>query len=46
MHSVILSVVNILDGCIIAANSVVTKSTEPNGLYAGVPARRIKDLPL
>lgn len=46
MRSVILPGVNILDGCIIAAGSVVTKSTEPNALYAGVPARKIKDLPL
>lgn len=32
------------NGCIIAASSVVTKNCDPNGLYAGVPARRIKDL--
>lgn len=31
-------------GCVIAANSVVTKNCEPNGLYAGVPAKRIKEL--
>ena len=46
MRSVILPGVNIADGCIIAAGSVVTKSTEPNSLYAGVPARKIKDLSL
>ena len=38
--------VNIAEGCVIAAGAVVTKSTEPNGLYAGVPAKRIKDLPV
>lgn len=27
----------------IGAVVVVTKSTEPNGIYAGVPATRIKD---
>lgn len=27
----------------IGAGAVVTKSTEPNGVYAGVPAKRIKD---
>lgn len=43
--SVILPNVTIAKGCVIAAGSVVTKSTEPNGLYAGVPARRIKELP-
>ncbi|MEC0369204.1 acyltransferase [Paenibacillus chibensis] len=32
------------DGCIVAAGSVITKDCLPNGLYAGVPAKRIKDL--
>lgn len=36
--------VRISDGCVVAAGSVVTASTEPNGLYAGVPAKRIRDL--
>lgn len=40
----ILPNVTIAKGCIIAAGSVVTASTLPNGLYAGVPARRIKDI--
>lgn len=40
----ILPGVNISDGCIIGAGSVVTKDTFPNGLYVGNPARRIKDL--
>ena len=44
MRSVILQSVTIAEGCVIAAGSVVTKSTDPNGLYAGVPAKRIKDL--
>lgn len=39
----ILQGVKIASGCVIAAGSVVTKSTEANGLYAGVPAKRIKD---
>lgn len=43
-NSTILPGVSIADGCIIAAGAVVTKSTEPNGMYAGVPARRIKEL--
>jgi acetyltransferase-like isoleucine patch superfamily enzyme len=30
-------------GCVIGANAVVTKDTEPMGLYVGVPARRIRD---
>ena len=33
------------DGCIIAAGSVVTDACAANGLYAGVPAKRVKDLP-
>ena len=45
-RSIILPGVNLAEGCIIAAGSVVTKSTEPNGLYAGSPAKRIKDLPV
>lgn len=40
--AIIMSGVNIQDGCIIAAGSVVTKSTEPYGIYAGVPAKFIK----
>jgi len=40
----ILPGVKIGKGCIIAAGSVVTKDCEPNGLYAGVPAKRIRDL--
>ncbi|RUR01240.1 acyltransferase [Labedella endophytica] len=31
-------------GCMIAAGSVVTRDCEDNGLYAGVPARRIREL--
>lgn len=38
----IMSGVNIGDGCIIAAGSVVTKDTEPYSIYAGVPAKKIK----
>ncbi len=42
--AVILPGCTIGEGCIIAAGAVVTKSCEPNGLYGGVPAKRIKDL--
>ena len=31
-------------GGVIGAGAVVTKSTEPNGLYLGVPAKRVRDL--
>lgn len=40
----ILPGVTIGDGCLVAAGSVVRGTLEPDGLYAGVPARRIKDL--
>lgn len=43
-NSTILPNVKIGKGCIIAAGTVVNKDCEPNGLYAGVPAKRIKDL--
>lgn len=39
----ILDGVTVESGCILAAGAVLTKSTESNGIYAGVPAKRIKD---
>lgn len=43
-RATILPGVKIGRGCIIAAGAVVNKDCEPNGLYAGVPAKRVKDL--
>lgn len=43
---VLLPGVTIGDGCVIAAGAVVNRDCAPNGMYAGVPARRIKDLPV
>lgn len=40
----ILPGVNIAAGCVIGANSLVTKDTEPDGLYVGSPAKRIRTL--
>ena len=40
----ILPGVTIARGCAIGARAVVTKSTEPDGLYLGSPARRVRDL--
>jgi maltose O-acetyltransferase len=45
-RAVILPGVTIGDGCVIAAGAVVNKDCAPNGMYAGVPAYRIKDLPV
>lgn len=44
--STILPGVTIGRGCIVAAGAVVATDCEPDGLYAGVPARRIRDLPV
>jgi maltose O-acetyltransferase len=46
MGSIILPGVTIAEGCVVGAGSVVVSSTEPNGLYVGNPAKRIKDLPV
>lgn len=35
--------VSIATGCIVGANAVVTRDTEPYGVYVGVPARRQGD---
>jgi acetyltransferase-like isoleucine patch superfamily enzyme len=39
----ILDGVNIEEGCVIGAGSVVTKTTDPYGVYVGMPAKKIKD---
>lgn len=41
--AVILPGVSVADGCSIGALSLVQKSTEPWGIYTGVPATKIKD---
>lgn len=40
-NATVLDGVTVARGCVIGAGSVVTRSTEPFGVYAGVPARRI-----
>ena len=44
-RATILPGVTVASGCIVAAGAVVARSTEPNGLYGGVPAARLRDLP-
>lgn len=41
----VLSGVTIREGCVIGAGAVVVADTTPNGVYVGVPAKRIKSLP-
>lgn len=43
-RAVILPGVTVGRGCIIAGGAVVRENCASNGLYAGVPARRIRDL--
>jgi maltose O-acetyltransferase len=42
--SMVLPGVTIAPGCVIGAGAVVTQSTEPDGLYLGVPAKRVREL--
>lgn len=44
-NCVVLDGVSIGDNSIIAAGSVVTKSVPPNVIFAGIPAKKIKDIP-
>lgn len=39
----ILGGVRLAKGTVVGAGSVVTRSTEPNGVYVGSPARKIRD---
>jgi maltose O-acetyltransferase len=43
-RATIMPGVTIGQGCIIAAGALVAANCAPDGLYAGVPARRIRDL--
>lgn len=44
--AIILPGVNIGQGCIIAAGAVVVKDCEANALYAGVPAQKVRAMPV
>ena len=45
VRAMVLPGVTIGDGCVIAAGAIVREDCEPHGLYAGVPARRVRELP-
>ena len=42
--AIILPGVTIAQGSVIEAGAVITKSTQPGGLYLGVPATRVREL--
>ncbi|MDA0168675.1 hypothetical protein OJ998_06220 [Solirubrobacter taibaiensis] len=44
--AMILPGVTVGSGCLVAAGAVVTRDCEPNGVYAGNPARRVRDFEL
>lgn len=41
---IVLPGVTVAPGCVVGAGAVVTASTEPDGIYAGVPARLLRTL--
>lgn len=41
--SIILPGVNVAEGCSVGAMTMLTKSTQPWGIYFGIPAKRIKE---
>lgn len=43
-RATVLPGVTVGEGCVVAAGAVVAADCAPHGLYAGVPARRVKDL--
>lgn len=43
-NATIMGGVTIGEGCIIGTGALVIKDCEPNGLYIGFPAKRVKDL--
>jgi acetyltransferase-like isoleucine patch superfamily enzyme len=38
---IVLPGITVAEGCVVGAAAVVTEDTEPYGIYAGIPARRI-----
>jgi len=44
-HATVMSGVHLAEGTMLGAFGVATKDTEPNAIYAGIPAKKIKDKP-
>ena len=44
-HATVMSGVHLAEGSMLGAFAVATKDTEPHGIYAGIPAKKIKDKP-
>lgn len=42
-QAIVLSGAEIADGCVVGAAALVRGKTEPFGVYAGIPARRLRD---
>jgi len=41
--AIVLDGVFVADGCVVGAQSLVTRSTQPLGVYFGSPARRVRE---
>ena len=44
-HATVMSGVHLAEGTMLGSFGVATKDTEPHAIYAGIPARKIKDKP-
>ena len=44
-HATVMSGVHLAEGTMLGAFGVATKDTEPHAIYAGIPARKIKNKP-
>ena len=44
-HATVMSGVHLAEGSMLGSFAVATKDTEPHAVYAGIPARKIKDKP-
>jgi acetyltransferase-like isoleucine patch superfamily enzyme len=45
-HATVMSGVHMAEGTMLGSFGVATRNTEPHSVYAGIPARKIKDKPM